>query len=308
MAAAFDDLLGATQTLSGIAGFTGTLTIKMVRPTPLNRRIDYEGGVASVEGRKILTWGRSTYAGEEVARAEGLFISPRAGIDDERMVRARARAAPRPSRRGGDRPVTRPEPGSPDRPGVPPMAHLRHASRPRRPGGSGARSRSRCWQGRTHGHQAEQRRPRRAFRHHRGGVPGGAGTRRHRSEHDRRSDRRHRVHGRVCRRMGAAVEGPAAPPVAAGHRSTIIVKTDQPNPDHPLVIDRSSGDELYFTWGGNRRYRFPILVSGQPASSSRSPTTARSRYRPRASPTAGASWPKSRSSSGSDGSGSSGAS
>ena len=45
-------------------------------------------GSRPVEGRKILTWGRSTYAGEEVARAEGLFISPRAGMDDERMVRA----------------------------------------------------------------------------------------------------------------------------------------------------------------------------------------------------------------------------
>jgi len=89
VAAAFDDLLGATQTLSGIAGFTGTLTIKMVKPTPLNRRIDYEGGVSSVEGRKIFTWGRATYADEEVARAEGLFISPRAGVDDERMARAR---------------------------------------------------------------------------------------------------------------------------------------------------------------------------------------------------------------------------
>jgi len=90
VAAAFDDLLGATQTLSGMAGFTGTLTVRMVRPTPLNRRIDYEGGVGSVEGRKIFTWGRATHAGEEVARAEGLFISPRAGMDDERMARGRA--------------------------------------------------------------------------------------------------------------------------------------------------------------------------------------------------------------------------
>jgi hypothetical protein len=45
-----------------------------------------------------------------------------------------------------------------------------------------------------------------------------------------------------------------------GHET--IVKTDHANPDHPLVIDRSAGDELYFTWGGNARYRFPILVSG----------------------------------------------
>ena len=88
VAAAFDDLLGAAQTLSGIAGFTGTLTIRMLRPTPLLRRIDYEGGVTKVEGRKIFTWGRAIHAGELVAEAEGLFVAPRAGMHDDRMVRA----------------------------------------------------------------------------------------------------------------------------------------------------------------------------------------------------------------------------
>ena len=77
VAAAFDDLLGAAQTLSGSAGFTGTLTIRMVRPTPLRRRIDYEGGVTGVDGRKIRTWGRARCAGEVVAEAEGVFIAPR---------------------------------------------------------------------------------------------------------------------------------------------------------------------------------------------------------------------------------------
>jgi acyl-coenzyme A thioesterase PaaI-like protein len=88
VAAAFDDLLGAAQTLSGIAGFTGTLTIRMVRPTPLLRRIDYEGGVTKVEGRKIFTWGRALNGGELVAEAEGLFVAPRAGMADDRMIRA----------------------------------------------------------------------------------------------------------------------------------------------------------------------------------------------------------------------------
>jgi acyl-coenzyme A thioesterase PaaI-like protein len=97
VAAAFDDLLGAAQTLSGIAGFTGTLTIRMLRPTPLLRRIDYEGGVTKVEGRKIFAWGRALHAGELVAEAEGLFVAPRAGMDDDRMVRARPQ--PRPSDR-----------------------------------------------------------------------------------------------------------------------------------------------------------------------------------------------------------------
>jgi hypothetical protein len=90
VAAAFDDLLGTAQTLSGIAGFTGTLTVRMVAPTPLNKRIDYEAGVTSLEGRKIRVWGRSTHDGEVTAEAEGLFIVPRAGMQDERMARARA--------------------------------------------------------------------------------------------------------------------------------------------------------------------------------------------------------------------------
>jgi acyl-coenzyme A thioesterase PaaI-like protein len=82
VAAAFDDLLGAAQTLSGTAGFTGTLTVRMVRPTPLLARIDYEGGVTGVSGRKILVWGNARHAGEVVASAEGVFVTPRGGMAD----------------------------------------------------------------------------------------------------------------------------------------------------------------------------------------------------------------------------------
>jgi len=89
VAAAFDDLLGAAQTLSGTAGFTGTLTVRMVRPTPLLERIDYEGGVARVEGRKIFAWGRAQHAGAVVAEAEGLFISPKGGMDEGRLAQVR---------------------------------------------------------------------------------------------------------------------------------------------------------------------------------------------------------------------------
>ena len=81
VAAAFDDLLGVAQMTSGSAGFTGTFTVRMRKPTPLYRRIDYEAGVSRVEGRKIWAWGRS-YDGETLlADAEILFISPRAGLD-----------------------------------------------------------------------------------------------------------------------------------------------------------------------------------------------------------------------------------
>jgi len=79
VAAAFDDLMGSAQTLSGIAGYTGTLTVKMMRPTPLLKRITYEAGVDRVEGRKIYVWAHSECDGERLAEANIVFISPRDG-------------------------------------------------------------------------------------------------------------------------------------------------------------------------------------------------------------------------------------
>ncbi|MSO79550.1 MAG: hypothetical protein EXQ79_08070 [Acidimicrobiia bacterium] len=79
VAAAFDDLMGSAQTLSGIAGHTGTLTVKMLRPTPLNKRIDYRAGVDHVDGRKIYVWANSECEGERLAEAEIVFIAPRDG-------------------------------------------------------------------------------------------------------------------------------------------------------------------------------------------------------------------------------------
>lgn len=87
VAGAFDDILGCAQMLSGSAGFTGTLTVRMVRPTPLNERIDYEARLRTFEGRKIVVTATAAYAGEVVAEAEGLFITPRSGLDGERMAR-----------------------------------------------------------------------------------------------------------------------------------------------------------------------------------------------------------------------------
>lgn len=76
VAAAFDDLLGAAQILSGRAGFTGTLTVKMRRPTPLFRPIEYEAWVDRAEGRKIVVKGTASHDGDLLADAEGIFISP----------------------------------------------------------------------------------------------------------------------------------------------------------------------------------------------------------------------------------------
>jgi acyl-coenzyme A thioesterase PaaI-like protein len=79
--AAFDDLLGVAQAASGTAGFTGTLTVRLVARTPLHERIDYEAGVQERSGRKVTVWGRSTLNGELLAEATGIFIAPRGGME-----------------------------------------------------------------------------------------------------------------------------------------------------------------------------------------------------------------------------------
>ncbi|MFV0308147.1 MAG: PaaI family thioesterase [Desertimonas sp.] len=75
LAAAFDELLGMTQSLSGQPGMTGTLSIRYRRPTPLHHDLRFVGRLVGVEGRKIRT-AAECYAGDDVtAEAEGVFIS-----------------------------------------------------------------------------------------------------------------------------------------------------------------------------------------------------------------------------------------
>ena len=75
VAAAHDELLGLTQSLSGKQGMTGRLTIHYRSPTPLHTELRLVGRIVSIEGRKILTRGE-IYAGDVLtSEAEGLFIS-----------------------------------------------------------------------------------------------------------------------------------------------------------------------------------------------------------------------------------------
>jgi hypothetical protein len=87
VAAAFDDLLGLAQIASGEADYTGTLTVRMRKPTPLHRRIDYEAWVEKVAGRKIVCKGTSRDGDELLAEAEILFIQPKGGIPIDRLDR-----------------------------------------------------------------------------------------------------------------------------------------------------------------------------------------------------------------------------
>ena len=74
IAAVFDELLSMANVITGKAGFTGTLTIKYHRKTPLNTPIELWGVNVRQDGRKQLSRGEMRVNGEVTASAEGLFI------------------------------------------------------------------------------------------------------------------------------------------------------------------------------------------------------------------------------------------
>lgn len=80
IAASFDELLGAAQSLYGNPGMTGTLTVKYRSPTPLHTELHLVGEIDHVEGRKIFTSGTLSAGNGDgterlCAEAEGIFIS-----------------------------------------------------------------------------------------------------------------------------------------------------------------------------------------------------------------------------------------
>ena len=78
-----DELLGAVNIVVGRAGFTGTLTIRYRRPTPLLVPLDVVARQVGAEGRKIFAEGSISYEGQVTAEAEGVFIAaqPSAIVD-----------------------------------------------------------------------------------------------------------------------------------------------------------------------------------------------------------------------------------
>jgi acyl-coenzyme A thioesterase PaaI-like protein len=75
-----DELLGAVNACLGLGAFTGTLSIRYERPTPIATELELESWVERTEGRKVFTVGTIRADGAVTARAEGVFIrvDPRA--------------------------------------------------------------------------------------------------------------------------------------------------------------------------------------------------------------------------------------
>lgn len=90
IAAAFDELLGLVQSLTGQAGMTGTLRVRYRSPCPLNTDLHMEGRVKGLEERKITTRGTLRAGDRLVADATATFIL----LDAERF----RRTVPRPPR------------------------------------------------------------------------------------------------------------------------------------------------------------------------------------------------------------------
>jgi acyl-coenzyme A thioesterase PaaI-like protein len=79
----FDELLGCANVSQGYGGFTGTLTIRYERKTPIEEPLALESWIDRVERRKIYTHGTISHAGLVTARAEGIFISAKPVSDGE---------------------------------------------------------------------------------------------------------------------------------------------------------------------------------------------------------------------------------
>lgn len=82
VAAAFDEVLGAAQSLSGSPGMTAKLTVDYRSPTPLHEELRITGVFERVDGRKIFTTGTLHVGDRLCAEAEGLFVS----IDFQRFA------------------------------------------------------------------------------------------------------------------------------------------------------------------------------------------------------------------------------
>lgn len=80
VAALFDQLMGAAQCLGDMAGMTGTLTTRYLKPTPVNVELRLEAWIEKIEGRKTII--AATMHADDImtASCEALFIEPRNGL------------------------------------------------------------------------------------------------------------------------------------------------------------------------------------------------------------------------------------
>lgn len=85
VAATFDQVLGGAAALGGEPAVTGTLTIRYVRPTPIDVPLVFEAEFLGRRGRKVDVGGRCVAGGVVTAEATAVFVT----IQDERFIPSR---------------------------------------------------------------------------------------------------------------------------------------------------------------------------------------------------------------------------
>lgn len=82
VAATFDQVLGAAAALGGEPAVTGTLTIRYVRPTPIDEPLVFEAEFRGRRGRKVDVVGRCLAGDVVTAEATAVFVT----IQDDRFI------------------------------------------------------------------------------------------------------------------------------------------------------------------------------------------------------------------------------
>jgi len=75
LAAAFDEILGMATVFSGGPGMTRELSVRYLRPTPIDVDLEFEGRFDRAEGRRIFVSSEVVAAGVRTALASGVFTS-----------------------------------------------------------------------------------------------------------------------------------------------------------------------------------------------------------------------------------------
>jgi acyl-coenzyme A thioesterase PaaI-like protein len=76
----FDEIMGATNRVSGNRGFTARLVVNYRAGAPIRRPVEFQAWVESVEGRKIHVRAEARDGEVVFADAEALFVTPRDGV------------------------------------------------------------------------------------------------------------------------------------------------------------------------------------------------------------------------------------
>lgn len=82
VAAIFDDITGHALAFAGRPAFTGSLTVRYHRPTPLGERLEFRSRLDREDGRRLHVSASCTAGGELIAASDAVYIA----VDADRFA------------------------------------------------------------------------------------------------------------------------------------------------------------------------------------------------------------------------------